>query len=138
MNSINIIGNVCRDIELRKTGSGMSVTKFMVAVNRTRGNGTDFIPCTAFDTTADLMLRYVKKGDRIGVTGRVQVDSRETSDGRRTYFEVIADRVEFLDGRSQTSAQPKAQDTPVTATQLPQQLNQTQDEEDIVSEELPF
>lgn len=138
MNSINIIGNVCRDIELRKTGSGMSVTKFMVAVNRTRGNGTDFIPCTAFDTTADLMLRYVHKGDRIGVTGRLQVDSRETSEGRRTYFEVIADRVEFLDGRSQNANTQRTQDAPVTATQLPQQLKQTQDEEDIISEDLPF
>ena len=97
MNQISIIGRTTRDIEMRKTQSGMSVIKFTVAVDRnSKDGGTDFIPVTAFGNLADAICTFVRKGDFIGISGHLKIDTKDTSDGRRTFFDVVADRVTFL------------------------------------------
>lgn len=102
MNKVLLIGRVTKDVELRKTNSGTSVTSFTVAVNRrgSQDNQADFINCTAWNRTAEVMSQYVKKGALISVEGRIQTRNYE-KDGQRVYItDVVADNVQFLESKS--------------------------------------
>ena len=102
MNTVNLIGRLTKDPELKYTSSGMAICKFTVAVNRdfTNQNGereADFINCTTFKKTAENLVNYQKKGSQIGVVGRIQTGSYEGQDGKRIFTtDVVVDRVEFL------------------------------------------
>lgn len=102
MNTVNLIGRLTKDPELRYTSSGMAICKFTLAVNRdfTNQNGereADFINCTTFKKTAENLVNYQKKGSQIGVVGRIQTGSYEGQDGKRIFTtDVVVDRVEFL------------------------------------------
>lgn len=143
MNSVILVGRIARAVDLQKTPSGMSIIKNAIAVDRGgRDKGADFIPVTFFGGTAELVAKFVRKGDRIGIEGRVRVETRETQDGKRTYTDVIADRVEFL-GSSQRPEQhystpENSYNATVASTQLPQQLNQGQGEDWVDPNDLPF
>ena len=95
MNSVNIIGRLTRDPELRKTANGRSVTNFCLAVNRAN-EGADFIDCVAWSETADLACKYLSKGSQIGVTGRLQTRTYDKDGHTRKVVEVVIDRMQFL------------------------------------------
>ena len=96
MNSVNIIGRLTRDPELRKTSNGKSVTNFCLAVNRAN-EGADFIDCVAWSETADLACKYLSKGSQIGVSGRIQTRTYDDKNGNsRKIVEVVIDRMQFL------------------------------------------
>lgn len=104
MNRSILVGRVVRDPELRKTNSGTSVVTFTVALdNRVRAGGeksTSFIPVTAWSQTAENVSKYVRKGSLVGVDGRLNQRSYNSSDGRKvSVIEVIADSVTFLEKR---------------------------------------
>ena len=107
MNKACLIGRVCRDIEARQTQTGLSVIDFALAVNRRKqGDGADFITCVAFGKTADLIAQYVHKGDRLGVSGRIETGVYDNKDGIKVYTtKVIVDDVEFLGGKRTQDAQ---------------------------------
>ena len=95
MNSVNLIGRVCNDVELRYTPSQMAVAKLNVAVDDGYGEKkkTNFIPVTVFGKQAENCEKFVSKGNRIGVTGKIVTGSYE-KDGRKVYTtDVVADRV---------------------------------------------
>ena len=101
MNKIFLIGNLTHDPELSETNSGISVCRFSVAVNRRRtGDGeqqTDFFNVTAWRGLADNVSRFCKKGNKVAVTGSIQIRQYEDRDGqKRTSVDVNADEVEFL------------------------------------------
>ena len=99
MNSVNIIGRVCNDVELRYTPSQMAVAKFNIAVDDGYGEKkkTYFIPVTVFGKQAENCEKFVSKGKKIAVTGKIVTGSYE-KDGRKVYTtDVVADRVEFLE-----------------------------------------
>lgn len=104
MNKIFLIGNLTRDPELSEAASGIPICRFSIAVNRRRysaqDNGerqTDFFNVTAFRGLAENVARFVKKGNKVAVTGSVQIRTVDDSNGlRRTYVDVVADDVEFL------------------------------------------
>lgn len=110
MNTVNLIGRLTKDPELRYSPSGMAICKFTLAVNRdfTNQNGereADFITCTAFKKTAENLSNYQTKGSRIGVVGRIQTGSYEGQDGKRVFTtDVMVDRIEFLDSKNQSSS----------------------------------
>lgn len=115
MNTVNLVGRLTKDPELKYTATGMAICKFTLAVNRdfTNQNGereADFINCTAFKKTAENLANYQKKGSQIGVVGRIQTGSYEGQDGKRVFTtDVMIDRVEFLGGKqseSQTTNNP--------------------------------
>lgn len=102
LNHIVIMGRLTRDPELRRTGSGVAVTSFTVAVNRDFGSKdgsekeTDFIDCVAWRNTGEFLGKYFTKGSMIVVSGRLQVRSWTDKDGRkRRTAEVVADSVYF-------------------------------------------
>ena len=106
INRVVLVGRLTKDPELRYTPSGLAVVRFTVAVNRQfQGqNGekeADFINCVAWRKQAENLANYQRKGNLIGVEGRIQTGSYEGQDGKRVYTtEVVADTIQFLEPRS--------------------------------------
>lgn len=99
MNKANLIGRVTRSPELKMTNNGLSVTNFSLAVDRrSKTEGTDFIQCVAFGKIAEAVSKYVRKGQRIGVTGHIQTRAWDNTDGKKQYStEVVLDELDFLE-----------------------------------------
>ena len=102
LNHITIMGRLTRDPELRRTGSGVAVASFTVAVDRDfsgRDGGereTDFIDCVAWRQTGEFVSKYFTKGSMIVVSGRLQIRNWNDKDGnKRRTAEVVADNVYF-------------------------------------------
>ena len=110
LNHIVIMGRLTRDPELRRTGSGIAVTSFSVAVERDFGNRdggereTDFIDCVAWRQTGEFVSKYFTKGSMIVVSGRLQIRNWNDKEGnKRRSAEVVADNVYF--GESKRSSE---------------------------------
>ena len=106
LNHIVIMGRLTRDPELRRTGSGIAVASFSLAVDRDFGkneNGereTDFIDCVAWRQTGEFVSKYFTKGRMAVVSGRLQIRSWTDKDGnKRRTAEVVADNVYFGDSK---------------------------------------
>ena len=106
LNHIVIMGRLTRDPELRRTGSGIAVASFTLAVDRDFGkteNGereTDFIDCVAWRQTGEFVSKYFTKGRMAVVSGRLQIRSWNDKDGnKRRTAEVVADNVYFGDSK---------------------------------------
>ena len=102
LNHIVIMGRLTRDPELRRTGSGVAVASFTVAVDRDfsgRDGGereTDFIDCVAWRNSGEFVSKYFTKGSMIVVSGRLQIRGWTDKDGnKRRSAEVVADNVYF-------------------------------------------
>ena len=102
LNHITIMGRLARDPELRRTGSGVAVASFTVAVDRDFGGRdggereTDFIDCVAWRQTGEFVSKYFTKGSMIVVSGRLQIRGWTDKDGnKRRTSEVVADNVYF-------------------------------------------
>ena len=115
LNHIAIMGRLTRDPELRRTGSGLAVASFTVAVDRDFGkneNGekeTDFIDCVAWRNTAEFVSKYASKGRMVAVSGRLQIRSWTDKDGnKRKTAEVVADSVYFGDSKRDSDNPPAA------------------------------
>ena len=108
LNRVVLVGRLTRDPELRKTASDRSVVAFTVALdNRTTNNGeksTSYIPCTAWNSTAESIAKFMKKGSLVGVDGHLNQRSYTANDGRKvSVVEVIADSVQFLEKKNDSS-----------------------------------
>jgi single-strand DNA-binding protein len=106
MNKIIILGRLIRDPELRTVEAGDKLfTKFMVAVDRNfkSADGTrkaDLIPVTVWGKKAEVVCKYLKKGNYISLSGRLRTGSYEDNDGNKRYIaEVIAEDFKFVGGR---------------------------------------
>jgi len=106
LNHITIMGRLTRDPELRRTGSGIAVASFTLAVDRDfapRDGGereTDFIDCVAWRQTGEFVSKYFTKGRMAVVSGRLQIRGWTDKDGnKRRTAEVIADNVYFGDSK---------------------------------------
>ena len=106
LNHITIMGRLTRDPELRRTGSGIAVASFTVAVDRDFGGRdggekeTDFIDCVAWRQTGEFVSKYFTKGSMIVVSGRLQIRGWTDKDGnKRRTAEVVADNVYFGESR---------------------------------------
>ncbi len=95
MNTVNLVGNLTKDIELQSKKSGKHVTQFILAIRRDKDT-TDFPMCVAREKTAELLHQYCHKGSKIGVVGSIQTRKYD-SNGRTVYVtEVMVNSVEFL------------------------------------------
>ena len=100
LNCITIMGRLTRDPELRRTGNGITVASFTVAVDRDFAQDgkkeTDFIDCVAWRQTGEFVSKYFKKGNMIVVKGRLQIRNWNDKDGnKRKTAEVVADNCYF-------------------------------------------
>lgn len=101
LNRICLMGRIGRDLELKKTNSGVSVVSFPLAVDRNgKDAGTDWIDCVAWRGTAEVLCNYADKGRMIVVEGRLQMrDWTDKNGNKRRSYEVQADSVYFADNR---------------------------------------
>ena len=145
LNHITIMGRLTKDPELRRTGSGVAVTSFTVAVDRDIANKdtgereTDFIDCVAWRGTGEFVDKHFKKGSMAVVSGRLQIRSWTDKDGnKRRNAEVVADNVYFGDSKkdfdSATSLEQTVQDFRKNMERPAQAFQQI----DIPDAELPF
>ena len=116
MNKVILIGRTTQDVELKRMTNGNEVTTFNIAVNRSfkNANGeydTDFFPCVAFKKLAETISRYVKKGDLVGIEGRLQARNYTDKDNIKRYVtEIIVDNIDFL--QPKPKAEPKLKTDP--------------------------
>lgn len=121
MNSITIIGNMARDIETRYTQDGRAIAGFAVADNR--GEKVSFIDCSAFGKTAEFLAKHFRKGQKIALNGRLEINEWTGKDGvKRREAQVIVSEVAFADSK------PKEEKKPDEFVSVPEGI----------TEELPF
>lgn len=107
MNDVIIVGNLTRDIEVRCTQTNKAVGQFTVAVNNGKNKdgkelGPDFINCVIWETQAENMKKYTKKGSKVLVKGSIKNDNYEDEQGNKKYRTyVLCSRVIFLDKKSE-------------------------------------
>ena len=105
LNQMVIVGRLCADPEIQELDSGKKVSNLKVAVTRPYKNSegtydTDFIDCTLWGGVATNTAEYCKKGDLLGVKGRIETDSYEKDGERRFSMRVVADKVTFLSSQN--------------------------------------
>lgn len=108
INNAIIMGRLTADAELRTTNSGVNVTSFTVAVDRSfvkagEQRQADFINVVAWRQTADFVTRYFHKGSMIAVSGSIQTRNYEDKQGnKRTAFEIVASEVSFCGAKNES------------------------------------
>ena len=127
INRVNISGNLTRDAQLRSTTGGTQILSFGVAVNDRRRNQQsgewedypNYIDCVLFGSRADAMSRYLFKGTKVAIEGKLRYSSWEAKDGtKRSKLEVVVDEVEFMsrDGGAYQQPAPQPEQQPFTAS----------------------
>lgn len=109
MNTWVGVGRLTRDPELRYTQSGKEVASFTLAIDRRRSadgkQQADFIPCIAWEKTAEVISQYATKGQKIAIEGRIQTRSYEAQDGSKRYVtEVVVQSMEFCESKREATS----------------------------------
>lgn len=105
MNSVQLVGRLTRDPDVKYSDGGSTVARFTLAVDRRfkreGGDSADFISCVAFGKTAEFLEKWFRKGQRLGLTGRIQTGSYTNQDGNKVYTtDVVAENMEFVESKS--------------------------------------
>ena len=108
MNSVQLIGRLTRDPEIRYTDGGASIARFGLAVERRfkqeNGADADFINIVSFGKTAEFIEKYFHKGMKIALNGRIQTGSYTDKDGKKVYTtDIVAENVEFCESKGNSS-----------------------------------
>jgi len=98
INRVTLIGRLTKKAELKSTPNGKSVCNFTLAVQRDKDN-TDFIYCTSWGKTAEVLAQYTDKGSLVGVDGRIQVRSYDSNGTTKYATEVICDGLTLCDSK---------------------------------------
>lgn len=141
INRVNISGNLTRDPELRATPGGQQVLTFGVAVNDRRRNQQtgewedvpNYVDCVVFGSRAEALDKFLSKGSKVAIEGKLRYSSWETKDGQhRSKLEVTVDEIEFMSSKQETASKPAPKPAPQPAPQpAPPQT-------DVYDEDIPF
>lgn len=151
INNVVLVGRLTKDVEVKKTQSGLSVASFTVACDRRlsqeqRNNNeqsADFISCVAWRGSADFLGQYSHKGDTVGIEGRIQTRNYDR-DGQKVYVtEIVANSVSILHSTQPRQAQAQTQPQQQTQNAAVTQANDPMEDYlngygNIDSDELPF
>jgi len=137
INNVTLVGRLTRDPELKYTTSNVAVATFNMAVNRNfkGANGereADFINCMIWRKLAELLSEWCKKGNLVGITGRIQTRSYENQQGQRVYVtEVVAESFQILEKKDNAANNASMEN------QIPPSFEKT-NPMDISDDDLPF
>jgi single-strand DNA-binding protein len=137
MNKVFLIGNLTRDPESRETPSGVPMCRFSIAVNRNYRNAdgdrqTDFFNCTAWRGQAETIARYTKKGNKVAVTGSIELREYEDNQGvKRTAVDIIVQDCELLTPKANDSFDDVADEPRASAPKKKPTLQAMDDDSDI-------
>ena len=148
LNKATIIGNLTRDPELKTLPSGMKITSFSLATNRTwkdaagaKKEAVDYHNIVVFGRQAETSAQYLKKGSQAMIEGRLQTQSwDDAGSGKKMYrTEVVADRVQFgTRSEGVASSAPKSENPVASPNKAPELDTIEYPEEDINPEDIPF
>ena len=102
INTVTLSGRLTRDPEQRETQTGIAMANFTIACNRRKFKDqdeaeADFLRCVAWRNTAEYVMKYLHKGDKIGLTGRIQTRSYQDDTGKTVYItEIVANEVSMM------------------------------------------
>ena len=143
INRVVLVGRLTRDVEVRKTASGLSVATFTVACDRRMARGqdgnnqqsADFISCVAWRQAADFLGSYARKGALVGVEGRIQTRNYDR-DGQKVYItEVVCDTVNLLESKSQSQSRAQNSSYQDNSYQQPYSQPKPSTNDDFVSDD---
>ena len=151
INKVILVGRITKDPELRKTTTGISSVSFTLACNRRftnsqGGHDADFINCVAYRQSADFLFNYAKKGNQLGIEGRIQTRNYKDKNNQTVYVtEVVCENVQLLESRKDTPT-PKEETQTITYQQTKQESyerygsagSDLEDTLDIAADDLPF
>lgn len=133
-NNVNFIGRFTKDPELKKAGDN-SVVNFSLARNRDFSkdkDAVDFVDFVAWGKTAETIVKYFKKGNRIGVSGNIQTRTYENSNGTKVKVtEVYVESIEFIDSKSSDNKEKvsnKKEEEPVEEVENVEELETSDDD----------
>lgn len=144
INRVVISGNLTRDPEIRATQAGTTLMTFGVAVNDRRKNNQtgewedypNFINCVMFGNRAEALSRYLQKGIKVVVEGKLRYSSWETPEGqKRNKIEVMVDNLDFVSNRSSS---PQHQNQGVSSYDQASTSSQAPEAPNIYDEDIPF
>ena len=155
LNKVILMGRITTDLELKKTSSGISVTSFSIAVDRTyvkqgEERKTDFINCVAWNKQAEFICKYFGKGSLIAIEGEIQTRQYQAKDGSNRHItEVVVSGVSFTGERREqnnsgynsyvpANNQPVYQQAPVQEQQTSYSNGTSDFEEMSLNDDLPF
>lgn len=133
INRVTLTGNLTRQVELLSTGGGTQVARFGIAVNDRRKNNQtgewedypNYIECVMFGTRAENVSKYIGKGSRVAIEGRLHFSQWEKDGQKRSKIEVIVDEIVFMSqGNNPRPAQPMPQAQPIQQAQPMQPVMQ--------------
>jgi len=109
MNVVTLIGNLATEVEVKDLGEERKVANFLLAVDRPGpDSGAEFVPIAVWNKQAESCERFLAKGSRVAVDGRLRTRSWDGEDGkRRRAFEVVARTVQFLPGSGRADEEPE-------------------------------
>ena len=124
MNKIMLIGNLTRDPELTETAQGKKLCKFTIAVGRAFDKEkTDFFNCSAWEQKAEVIAKYVRKGNKLCMVSRLEINETEKDGVKTRHHNMIVEEFKFLTPKSETdrtSPEPSIADlTPLDDADLP-------------------
>lgn len=130
MNKVYLIGNLTKDPELTTTTSGIAVCRFGLAVSRkyvgaSGERETDFLNIVVWRGQAENCHKYLKKGGKVAIVGRIETRNYEAQDGSKRYVtEIIADEIEFLNSKNnkeekQDKEEKQVELTPIDDEEIP-------------------
>ncbi len=115
INRVIIEGNLTRDVEMRATASGLAVAGFTVAVNEKRKNAEGeyvdapvFVKCSLFGTRAEKLSKYLMKGTKVTIDGKLRYSQWVKDDEKRSMLSVIVDQLEFNGGKREQAGDAAA------------------------------
>ena len=150
INKCFLTGRLTRDTELRQTSGGMSVLKMGVAVNDRRKNQQsgewedypNFIDCTMFGNRAEGVSRFLGKGSKVCIEGKLRWSQWERDGQKRSKIEVIVDEIEFMtprgDGAAASPAPYRAQAPREPSGASQQRMSGTEPYQAAYDEDIPF
>lgn len=108
MNKVILIGRLCNEVETRRTQSGKAVASYRLAVDRQfKQDGqpeADFLNCVAFGNNGEFAGKYLSKGMKIAIEGRIQTRTYDDKDGKKVYVtEIIVEHHEFCEKKTESS-----------------------------------
>ena len=115
MNKAILMGRLTKEPETKYTTGNKQVTSFTLAVDKRKKGEADFINCQAWEKTAELISKYVGKGDQIAAVGRIQTRSYDDNEGKKRYItEIVVEEVTFCGKKSDKPQQEQSEFFPMS------------------------
>ncbi|MCY2973765.1 MAG: single-stranded DNA-binding protein [Planctomycetota bacterium] len=149
-NRVILMGNLCRDVELKYTPGGLAVTEISLAVNDKRKTAggewveeVTFVDCTLFGRTAEIAGEYLAKGSPVFLEGRLKLDTWEKDGQKRSKMRVVCDKMQLIGGRSGgeggvSRAKPQASSSNTRYPEASSQMDATHEHHEVFEEESPL